>query len=147
MKDDLQRLGEHGVAALGAGDAASARRAFERIEAAGQGSHQLRLLLAQACTLLDDRAAAHRVLDRVIADEPTNLYALIMRGDLLTRDQDLRAAGSWYQAALTQAAAPGRPPARSDRCLASGGDRGARSRRYISITSGRPSCGGRHLRG
>jgi aspartyl/asparaginyl beta-hydroxylase (cupin superfamily) len=105
-----QAIADQGMSALRRGDARAARAAFERIEAAGQGSHQLRLLLAQACTLLDDRAAAHRVLDRVIADEPTNLYALIMRGDLLTRDQDLRAAGSWYQAALTQAARAGPLP-------------------------------------
>ncbi len=105
-----QALADQGVAALQRGDARTARDAFARIEAAGQGSHQLRLLLAQACFLLDDRAGAHRALDRVIADEPTNLYALIMRGDLLARADDPRAAVSWYQAALAQAPRAGELP-------------------------------------
>jgi aspartyl/asparaginyl beta-hydroxylase (cupin superfamily) len=103
MKDDLQRLGENGVAALGAGDAATARRAFETIEAEGRGTHQLRLLLAQACAMLGDGPAAHRSLDRVLQDEPTNLYALLMRGDLISTAGDPRAAVSWYQAALVEA--------------------------------------------
>lgn len=110
MIDTIQGLTEQGIAALRRGDAVAARDAFARVEAAGQGSHQIRLLLAQACDLLDDRPAAHRVLDRVIADEPTNLYALIMRGDLLVRDQDLRAAVSWYEAALAQAPRAGPLP-------------------------------------
>lgn len=103
MKDDLQRLGEHGVAALSAGDAATAKRAFETIEAQGRGTHQLRLLLAQASTMLGDAPAAHRALDQVLHDEPTNLYALLMRGDLISSAGDPRAAVSWYQAALMEA--------------------------------------------
>jgi aspartyl/asparaginyl beta-hydroxylase (cupin superfamily) len=63
----------------------------------------MRLLLAQACSMLGDDQAAQRALDRVIAAEPTNLYALIMRGDLLAGAGDARAAVSWYQAALKQA--------------------------------------------
>ncbi|MDO6413296.1 aspartyl/asparaginyl beta-hydroxylase domain-containing protein [Sphingomonas sp. BIUV-7] len=110
MKEDLQRMGEMGVAALGAGDAAQARRLFEQIEEEGRGSHQLRLLLAQACTMMGDAPAAHRALDQVLRDEPTNLYALLMRGDLVTKAGDPRAAVSWYQAALMQAPRAGQLP-------------------------------------
>ncbi|QJU59654.1 tetratricopeptide repeat protein [Sphingomonas sp. AP4-R1] len=110
MKEDLQRMGEMGLAALSAGDAVQARRIFERIESEGRGTHQLRLLLAQACTMLGDAPAAHRVLDRVLQDEPANLYANLMRGDLLHTAGDPRAAVSWYQAALMQAPRAGALP-------------------------------------
>jgi aspartyl/asparaginyl beta-hydroxylase (cupin superfamily) len=110
MKDDLQRMAEAGVAALAAGDAERARRSFDYIEAEGRGSHQLRLLLAQACQMMGDAPAAHRALDQVLRDEPTNLYALLMRGDLLTAADDPRAAVAWYQAALLQAPRAGPLP-------------------------------------
>lgn len=103
MNDPLAALAQRGVEALQRGDAATARAAFDQIEAAGRGSHQLRLFLAQACTMLGDGPAAHRALDRVLADEPTNLYAILMRGDLLAAAGDDRAAMAWYQAALTHA--------------------------------------------
>ncbi|WP_159982524.1 MULTISPECIES: aspartyl/asparaginyl beta-hydroxylase domain-containing protein [unclassified Novosphingobium] len=100
-----------GISALQRGDAQAARAAFDAIDAAGRGTHQMRLLLAQACTILGDGPAAHRALDAVLAAEPTNLYALIMRGDLLAGRGDARAAVSWYQAALKQAPRARRLPA------------------------------------
>jgi hypothetical protein len=103
MSSDLAAIGNAGLAALRRGDARAARAAFEQVEAAGRGTHQLRLLLAQACTMLDDRPAAHAVLDKVLAEEPRNLFALVMRGDLHTAGGDPRAAVGWYQAALTLA--------------------------------------------
>ncbi len=128
MSNDLQAIGQSGVAALRRGDAAAARAAFDRVEAAGRGTHQLRLLLAQACTLLRDAPAAHRALDRVLADEPANLYALVMRGDLIAHAGDARAAVSWYQAALRQAPRAGQLPAdliealrRAERAVADAG--------------------------
>jgi aspartyl/asparaginyl beta-hydroxylase (cupin superfamily) len=111
MTDELQRIGEAGIAALGRGDAATARDAFERIAAHGRDTHQLRLFLAQACTMMGDAPAAHQALNRVLRDEPTNLYAILMRGDLLTTSGDLRAAVSWYQAALAEAPRAGALPA------------------------------------
>lgn len=111
MKDDLDRMWDAAVAALSRGDAAAARRSFELIEAEGRGTHQLRLLLAQACTMLGDAPAAHRALDHVLRDEPNNLYAILMRGDLLTATGDPRAAVSWYQAALAEAPRAGPMPA------------------------------------
>ena len=103
MSTDYKAIGEAGVAALRRGDGIAARDAFVRIEAAGRGTHQLRLLLAQASVLAGDAATAHAALDQVIAQEPANLYALIMRGDLLAGAGDDRAAVSWYEAALKQA--------------------------------------------
>lgn len=99
-----------GVAALRRGDASQARVAFERVEATGRGTHQVRLLLAQACNMQGDEAAAHRWLDHVLSAEPTNLYALVMRADLLASAGDARAAVSWYQAALKQAPRAGQLP-------------------------------------
>jgi hypothetical protein len=110
MMPNIQAIADGGVEALRRGDARTAREAFDRLERSGQGSHQLRLLLAQACVMLDDRDGAHRALDKVIAEEPTNLYALILRGDLLTRADNMRAAVSWYQAALDQAPRAGALP-------------------------------------
>ena len=103
MSGDLNAIAQAGIAALRRGDGQTARQSFEAIEAAGRGTHPLRLLLAQACNLLGDRAAAHRALDKVLAAEPANLYALVMRGDLLIAAGDPRAAVSWYRAALVQA--------------------------------------------
>ena len=110
MSTDFQALAGAGVEALRRGDAKEARANFDRVEAAGMGTHQLRLLLAQACMMAGDAEGAHRALDKVIAEEPTNLYALIMRGDLLAGAGDDRAAVSWYQAALLQAPRAGQLP-------------------------------------
>lgn len=110
MSTDFKALGEAGVAALRRGDGHAARDAFGRIDAAGRGTHQLRLFLAQACVSIDDRPGATRALEAVLAQEPTNLYALILRGDLLSRAGDDRAAISWYQAAITQSARAGTLP-------------------------------------
>lgn len=91
------------AALLQRGDAAGARHVLEQAEAAGRGSHQGRLWLAQACATLGDDAAAHRALERVLAEEPGNLWAYILRGDLTARAGDDRAAVSWYQGALRHA--------------------------------------------
>jgi hypothetical protein len=110
MSTDLEAVARSGVAALQRGDAAGARSAFAQVQAAGRDTHQLRLLLAQACTAIGDALGAHAALDRVLADEPTNLYALILRGDLYDAAGDERAAVSWYQAALDQAPRAGNLP-------------------------------------
>jgi hypothetical protein len=110
MSRDLEAVARSGVAALQRGDAVAARDAFFAVQAAGRDTHQLRLLLAQACVAADDAAGAHAALDRVLADEPTNLYALILRGDLHASAGDERAAVSWYQAALDQAPRAGKLP-------------------------------------
>ena len=111
MTTNWNAVAQAGVAALQRGDAGAAGAAFKQVEQAGRGTHQLRLLLAQACVMTGDAVDAHAALDKVLAEEPTNLYALIMRGDLLSAAKDDRAAVSWYKAALAQAPRAGRLPA------------------------------------
>lgn len=90
-------MAQSGVMALRQNDPLAARKAFEQIVAAGRASPQLWLLLAQACDVLDDRAAANVALDHVLAADARNLYALIMKGDIQMRNGDDRAAASWYE--------------------------------------------------
>lgn len=106
---DLEAIARAGVTALSRGDAASARRAFDAVAYAGRASPQLWLLLAQACAQLDDRPAAHVALDQLFTVDRSNLDGLVMKGDLLGRAGDDRAAVSWYEAALRTAPPPGTP--------------------------------------
>ncbi len=59
----------------------------------------------------DDRAAAGGALDRVLAAEPRNIVALVMKGDIVARTGDDRAAGSFYGLAWNSAQAAQRTPA------------------------------------
>ncbi|WP_295498034.1 aspartyl/asparaginyl beta-hydroxylase domain-containing protein [Sphingorhabdus sp. EL138] len=63
------------------------------------------LLLAQTCNLLGNVADEEAALQRLLALEPRNLPALILSGELKARMGDDRAANSFFQAALNQAAA------------------------------------------
>ncbi len=100
---DLQIVAQTGVAALRAGDAATARRAFEQVVAAGRATPALWLMLARACDASGDAGAAHIAVDRLMEGDPGNLHAMIAKGDLLGRAGDDRAAVSWYQMALGRA--------------------------------------------
>jgi aspartyl/asparaginyl beta-hydroxylase (cupin superfamily) len=93
-----------GVAALQRGDAAEARRRFEAVIAEGKAPPPY-ILLAQACRIAGDFAAEEAALDRLLATEPRNLRALIMKGDCIGRRGEARAAASWYSIALQAAAA------------------------------------------
>ena len=101
--DPVQSAAQAGVAAWQRGDAAGARGAFQTVVAAGRATPQLWLLLAQACEQLGDTAATHAALDQVLAADGRNLFALTMKGDLLTVAGDDRAAVAFYQLALTNA--------------------------------------------
>ena len=107
---DLQTIAQTGVAALRAGDAATARRAFEQVVAAGRATTALWLMLARACDATGDAMAAHAALDRLLGGDPGNLHAFIAKGDLLGRAGDDRAAVSWYQMALGRAERLGTVP-------------------------------------
>lgn len=90
---------QEGFAAWQRGDARAALAAFEDVAAAGVASPALWLLLAQA------RAAAGApgvddALDRVLAAEPRNRAALVMKGD---RAPDDRGATAFYSMALAGA--------------------------------------------
>ena len=63
------------------------------------------LMLAQACSLRGDAAAEQAALQRQLEIEPRNLPALMLSGELMARIGDDRAANSFFQAALNQAAA------------------------------------------
>lgn len=63
------------------------------------------LLLAQACNLSGDSAGEETALQRQLAIEPRNLPALLLTGEFKARGGDDRAANSFFQAALNQAAA------------------------------------------
>lgn len=104
---NVQALAQTGVAALRRGDAAAARQAFEAVAAAGRATPQLWLLLAQACAAMRDDLATHAALDRVLAAEPANLYAMIMKGDLVAVAGDEKAAVAWYNQSLRIAEATG----------------------------------------
>lgn len=106
---DIQALAQSGVAALRVGDAAHARHAFEAVVATGRATPQLWLFLAQACEALEDWPAASGALDHVLAADHRNLYALTMKGDLLSRQGDDRAATAWYGQALRLADESGPP--------------------------------------
>lgn len=110
-KAQLEAIFRRGVDALRAGDARSARSAFEEVTATGRASPQVWLLLAQSCDMIDDRAAARSALTEVLKGDPANPYAAVMHGEMMTREGDDRAAVFWYdRALLTAANFPNLPP-------------------------------------
>ncbi len=93
-----------GIAALQQRDAATARRLLEQVIERGSPVPPPWFLLAQACRQDDDVAAEETALERVLASQPRNIGALIMKGDCRARSGDDRAAISFYRAALNAAA-------------------------------------------
>lgn len=100
---DYEAIARSGVDALRRGDGATARRAFDAVVDAGRASHQLWLLLAQACEMTGDHIAMDLALAPVLENEPRNLYALLMKGEHQVRLGDDRAATSWFGLALSSA--------------------------------------------
>jgi aspartyl/asparaginyl beta-hydroxylase (cupin superfamily) len=109
-KAALERTAQAGIAALQQGDGSAARRAFETIVASGRATVQIWLWLAQACDLLDDRAAVMAHVARVVELDPANPYALVMAGEVQTRSGNDRAAIAWYERALNAAQGRQLPP-------------------------------------
>ena len=101
--EDFQAIAQRGLAAWQQGDALAARAAFDQVADAGRASPQLWLLLAQACEALGDLDASDAALDPVLADDPRNPYALLMKGDINAVRGDDRAASAWYNRALVGA--------------------------------------------
>lgn len=69
------------------------------------------ILLAQACNVIGDAAGEEAALQRQLEKEPRHLPALILTGELKVRTGDDRAANSFFQAALNQAAVMADVPA------------------------------------
>lgn len=68
------------------------------------------IALANAEIMRGDRAAAAAVLDRRLSQQPREIAVLLQRGWLYEEAGDVRAAVSFYRAALNQAAANGSVP-------------------------------------
>ena len=108
--EQADRIVRDGVAALQRGDAGSARRAFEQVAAAGNGIAPPWLLIAQACRVQRDDEGELAALDKLLAAQPRHLRGLIMKGDLLARRGDLRAAHSFYRIGIDVARRSGELP-------------------------------------
>ncbi len=88
------------------------------------------LLLAQACNVADDAAGEEGALQKQLEKEPRHLPALILTGELKARSCDDRAANSFFQAALNQAAVMDNVPAALHPML-------TRAQEFIAKTQGR----------
>ncbi len=88
------------------GDAPEARACLEQAVAAGAADASTLLGLAQACRALKDDAGTRAAIDRVLAMEPRNPIALIMKADCLAETGDDRAASAFYTAAVRSAPPP-----------------------------------------
>jgi predicted negative regulator of RcsB-dependent stress response len=109
-EDELQDLARQGLAARDAGDVAGACAAFVAIADAGRATPKLWSLIATLAEHLADAATQHRALDALLAENPRDLMALLMKGDLFLKAGDDRAAIGWYNNALNHAAQAGALP-------------------------------------
>jgi aspartyl/asparaginyl beta-hydroxylase (cupin superfamily) len=104
--NDGPALARAAADALRRGDARAARDLFMQAAQAGQADVGVMLGLAYSCRSLQDRAGMGAAVDRVLALDPRNVRALLMKGDALEHAGDSRAAAAYYRAALRMA-----PPA------------------------------------
>lgn len=88
-----------GVAALQRGEAGEAMRLLRAAVEAGTVPPPW-FLFAQACRHGGDAKGEEEALDKLLEAEPRHLGGLIMRADCHLRSGDLRAASSFYAAAL-----------------------------------------------
>jgi len=89
-----------GAEALRRGDARRAREHFAQALAAGRTDASTLLGLAYACRSLEDAAGAIAAVDQLLAREPHNTRALILKADHLATLGDARSASSYYLTAL-----------------------------------------------
>lgn len=95
-----------GAEALKRGDFAGAKAGFGQAVALGAGDLGTLLGLAYGCRGVGDAAGMVAALDRVLALDPRNVRALILKGDHFGTAGDHKAATSFYNNALRAA-----PPA------------------------------------
>lgn len=113
----LEALGRKGMAALGRGDAAQARRLFTELVAAGDASAAARFALALACHLDGDPAAALEAANAGLLADPDNLRGLLVKADALAALGQQRAALPVYGKVIALADAAGErlaPAARAE---------------------------------
>jgi aspartyl/asparaginyl beta-hydroxylase (cupin superfamily) len=108
---DVRALTLSASQALQQGDAKRARELFERATSAGLADKSVWLGLAYACRQLGDRAAKMSAVERVLATDPVNVQALILKGDDFAEAGDSRAAVSFYKAAVKRISPQDRIPA------------------------------------
>ncbi len=96
----------NGLEALRKGDLHRAREYLSRAANGGRTDAATLLALANACQGLGDPAGRLGAVDRLLAVDPRNLRALLIKADLLAAAGDSRSAVSFYIAALRSA-----PPA------------------------------------
>lgn len=104
QRQALEAEAQRGIGALQRGDFATARDAFAKVTASETASPQAWLFYAQACEGLDDRDNGIVALDHVLKGDAGNPFALLMKGDLLARSGDDRAAVSFFRMGLRRAA-------------------------------------------
>lgn len=104
---ELEDFAREGTRALNAGQPEAARDAFLAIANAGRATPKLWALIAEACDQLGDSDTQHRALDAILAADPRDILALVMKGDLFSKAGDDRAAIGWYNSALSQAEVAG----------------------------------------
>jgi len=98
--DELNALGEQGMAALARGGCAEALRCFDAIINAGRGDGTVWVALALTRQGLGDNEGLDQALDAALKLEPQNVRALLMKGDLFVAAGNRRAAVGFYGAAL-----------------------------------------------
>ena len=99
------------MSSLRAGDASQARSLFARALEAGAPGAVALLGMAHACRALGDEQGKMAALERLLAAEPRNVRALIMKADHLAAHGDARSATAYYSMALRSAPPPNQTPA------------------------------------
>lgn len=98
---DAAALWRSGAQALRAGDAVGALAAFQRIVQAGGADATVWLGVALASGRVGDPGGQLAALDRVLAIEPRNMRALMMKGDHYVAAGDLLASTAFYRAVVS----------------------------------------------
>ena len=110
MSGALRETIEAGLAALAARDPARAATLLREAAAAAPAAEMPWIALANAEMALGENDAAEAALDRQLELTPREVGALLLKGLLRERAGDPRAASSFYQTALGQAAVNGDVP-------------------------------------
>lgn len=95
-----ENRGARALAALRAGDVATARRLLESELAEKPAQPPLEMALAAACARLSEFPAALAAVEGLLDREPRHFGALILKADILDAMGERRRAASFYQGAL-----------------------------------------------
>jgi tetratricopeptide (TPR) repeat protein len=107
---DATALARAGAEALRRGDGRAARELFAEAAEGLPRDPGVLLGLAYACRSQQDFAGAGAAADRVLAIDPRNLRALILKADVLAAGGDDKAASAYYLVALRAAPPPDKLP-------------------------------------